>query len=313
MMRSSFRSIFSSNLRHNTLSTSRASFPVCVQTFAFSTNSRLSTSTGLFTTQLSNSKFEKPLILTQKRNMVSDEELSKMIENDDLTQQSKQITLPTKEIIKILNAFRNVTNNQPFAGKLEALGKKKEIDLITKWQMMVQLLVQAKQAVVVKHGLKDVEEFKFALGESLNSRESSEILDLHRANWDDWISKVFPTENIDFTKDPPVPKTKMLRIIDRLLEQITGKEFTDEVGTMLKNTSLSLPEKGRDLIRMVSNTHQEIMEKYGFKGEKGYVECQRSLVVHFFADPDISKVSKDVSKVVFNYTTRMIKPKEDVY
>ena len=64
---------------------------------------------------------------------------------------------------------------------------------------------------------------------------------------------------------------------------------------------------------MVSNTHQEIMEKYGFKGEKGYVECQRSLVVHFFADPDISKVSKDVSKVVFNYTTRMIKPKEDVY
>lgn len=305
LSRSGFRSIlFSSN--QSTL-VRRCLFPQHTPTQMILGNSRnFSIQKGRQSTII-NSSF----LQTSRREMATDEDLNKIMNKDDLTQQ-KAVKLPNKEIISILNAFRNITYSQPFKSKLEELSKK-NIDLVSKWQLMVQLLVQAKEVVVTKHGLRSVDEFKSALSHAISTREGSEILNIHRENWDDWISRVFPREDFNFSVEPPIPKVKMLRIIDRLFEEITSKEFAEDVGEMLKTKDLSVGEKGRDLIFKVSTLHRSIMEKYGFKGEKGYIECQRSLVIHFFSDPDITKLSRDVSQVVFNFTTKMIAPSDNVY
>merc|ERR1712130_206260 len=170
-----------------------------------------------------------------------------------------------------------------------------------KWQLMVQLLMGTKNTVIAQHGVDDMEQFKRALHLAIRgSREGSEILEIHRKNWDDWISTVFPSMKLDYSKEPAVPKTKMLRIIDKLLETITGEEFVKEVSPFVNDQSMSVPQRGSELIKCVSKHHREIMAKYGFKGDEGYINCQRSLVIHFFGDEDINQISHSVSRSVFN-------------
>lgn len=214
--------------------------------------------------------------------------------------------LSKDEISNILHAFRNVTlNHNETNEKLQSLSRS-NMDLISKWQYMVQILIMAKIAVISKHGLQDIEQFKRILHKAIKkSRDGSEILSIHQQNWDDWIKVVFPDLKTDWEEKPRVPKAKMIRIIEKLLDEISSEQFVKDVSPIINNPNRSVQQKGSDLLNEISNRHQKIMEKYGFVGEEGYIECQRSLVIHFFGDEDINKLSQNVSGVVFNFTSRL--------
>lgn len=77
---------------------------------------------------------------------------------------------------------------------------------------------------------------------------------------------------------------------------------------MFQQKDDSVEDKTIKIVNKAANLHKSIMERYGFLGENGYVECQLSVLLDFFGDEEIAELSSTVSSVVFNYTP--MAPKE---
>ena len=55
------------------------------------------------------------------------------------------------------------------------------------------------------------------------------------------------------------------------------------------------------IVKKAASLHKSIMERYGYLGELGYVECQLSVLLDFFGDEDIHQLATTSGSLLFNY------------
>lgn len=73
---------------------------------------------------------------------------------------------------------------------------------------------------------------------------------------------------------------------------------------------MSAGVKAEKILRKVAVLHHLLMGKYGFEGEVGYIEGQMAMIIDFFGDKDVSKLSNQVSEIVCEFAQPAISIKK---
>lgn len=169
--------------------------------------------------------------------------------------------------------------------------------LVEKWQQFLQIILpiemmelSSRSARADQAGLSD-----FHVQYLDRSPHNPALFDLAKRKWLFLYEHAFGvTEFRDFSLE------EARRMVAEITEQMTSDTFLQTVDQAMANLGegADLIEKRKALLTVLFPLHMSIMEKYGFEGEKGYVQAQRALIDYYF-DPEILESHNRGHQILF--------------
>lgn len=171
-----------------------------------------------------------------------------------------------------------------------------EEPLIEKWQKFLGVILPIQIMVIRKHGYAGNQKGLAEYNEKL-VKESETNAELKKLNEDKWIYLFKTAFGMNEVKTITLEDAqKMTR---EIADAMTSEEFLqkiDEVMSTLKDGSMI--EKRQRLLDVLLPAQMEVMERYGFPGEEGYIQAQRAMMDYFF-DPVVIEEAQRAQDTIF--------------
>ncbi|WP_420421970.1 protein C10 [Simkania sp.] len=168
--------------------------------------------------------------------------------------------------------------------------------LIEKWQKFLGVILPIQIMVIRKHGYAGDQKGLAEFNEKV-VREAQTDLELKKLNEGKWLYLFKTTFGLNEVKAISLEDAqKMTR---EIADAMTSEEFLqkiDEVMATLQEGSML--ERRQRLLDVLLPVQMEVMERYGFPGEEGYIQAQRAMMDYFF-DPVVIKQAQRAQDTIF--------------
>jgi hypothetical protein len=166
--------------------------------------------------------------------------------------------------------------------------------LVERWQIFLSIILPLQLQVLESNGLPNDQSSLSLFNEMYlaHAKNSKELFELNKKKWLFLYEKAFRVKEY---KEITLEEAQSL--IASLDAAMTSDEFLTQIDEAIKGKN-TLLEKRQALLSVLFPLHMSVMEEYGFTGEAGYVQAQRSLM-DYYSDPFIQEMANHAQSVVF--------------
>lgn len=169
--------------------------------------------------------------------------------------------------------------------------------LVEKWQQFLQIVLPVQTRVVQTYSLSSDQSGISHFHQQYMQRaaQNTALFDLNKRKWLFLFEHAF---GVTEYKDISLEEARVF--LADIADQMTSESFLQKIDGAVANLGegAGLVEKRKALLTELFPLHMSIMEKYGFAGEKGYIQAQRAFIDHYF-DPQILECVNRAQRVVF--------------
>lgn len=169
--------------------------------------------------------------------------------------------------------------------------------LVDKWQQFLQIVLPIQSRVIKTYSLSSDQSgiSNFHRQYMQRAAINNSLFELNKKKW------LFLYEHaFGVTEFREIPLEEARLFLAEIADQMTSEAFLQKIDGAVANLGegAGLIERRTALLTELFPLHMSIMEKYGFAGEKGYIQAQRAFIDHYF-DPQILECVSHAQRVVF--------------
>lgn len=173
--------------------------------------------------------------------------------------------------------------------------------LIEKWQHFIGIILPIQMGVAHERGYGEGQPGLSNFNAELLrfSQDNAELRRLNREKWDFLFRVAF---GMTTHQTASLEETK--KIVTEITEAMTSSEFLKKVEALAEEypDTESDEERRKQVLTILLPLHMSVLEKYGFKGEEGYIAAQGALMDHYFSfDDEIRRKINDAQEEVFHH------------
>eukprot|EP01095_Lingulamoeba_sp_RSL-Kostka_P018020 TRINITY_DN9690_c0_g1_i1.p1 TRINITY_DN9690_c0_g1~~TRINITY_DN9690_c0_g1_i1.p1 ORF type:complete len:360 (+),score=92.24 TRINITY_DN9690_c0_g1_i1:63-1142(+) len=244
-------------------------------------------------------KFSRYVTLEEKN--LEDEVIFKDNEGKDYKKNvmvAKYLSL--EEIKNVFEQLNEKFNEEEIVNLLNEIKNNSDFNMIEKWNFLISNIIIPLQFDILLGFGFDISDpasvipsfnkfagFKFS--EVLEAEEKDQdlvdlvnsIKELNIRCFDHSMSILFDLQPEDFVE---LSTPRLHRHVTELVDLLTKEELVNKIGDAIAK----LPEncedhvKGKTIMNEIMPYHLKLLKKYGFEGEKGYIQAQRAISIHFY-------------------------------
>lgn len=175
--------------------------------------------------------------------------------------------------------------------------------LIEKWQRFLGVILPIQIMVIRKHGYPGNQKGLAEFNQKLMSEatQNPELENINREKWLYLFDKAFGLNEV---------KTLTLEQAQNLTREIadamTAEPFLQKVDGVIQSLGAegSMLERRQRLLEVLLPVQIEVMSRYGFEGEEGYVQAQRAMMDYFY-DPIVIEEAQRAQETLFKRAKMM--------
>lgn len=169
--------------------------------------------------------------------------------------------------------------------------------ILEKWQHMIGIVLPIQYDAVAELGLPKNQNGLTSFNEQLMTAclEDVELAAQNGKKWDFIFRTAFDLKEVtELTLD------KAQSLIRDIVLVMTSEDFLERIDKNMETIQVEVTPvvRRQKLLEILLPLHLDVLEKHGFKGDRGYLQMQRGLMDHFH-DSFIAEQSKQAQRVVF--------------
>ncbi|CCB89964.1 protein C10 [Simkania negevensis] len=168
--------------------------------------------------------------------------------------------------------------------------------LIEKWQKFLGVILPIQIMIIRKYGYAGNQKGLAEFNEKL-VKEAQTNPELKKLNEDKWLYLFKTTFGLKEVKSISLEEAQ--KMTSEIADAMTSEEFLQKIDEVMSNIQEgSMLERRQRLLDVLLPVQMEVMERYGFPGEEGYVQAQRAMM-DFFFDPVVIEAAQRAQDTIF--------------
>lgn len=181
--------------------------------------------------------------------------------------------------------------------QLRSIGADGSLTLLDRWQQMLEILLGAQMGCAAVYGFKaDQQGLALFNNQHIEMMQNeAQLKRLNEEKWDYLLKTVF---NLD--KRVEITLEQARQVVKAVAEAIESEPFLVRVEQLMKQMpgQATLIERRKELLSLLFPLIINVISRYGFEGEDGYLHYQRALM-DFYQDQEIAQRSQRAQLILF--------------